>query len=155
MSRFLDLFRHDTPPPPGKIYADERSDLFPGVVAQSSRLKLWDREGGVPQAGAFLLIGVATWSGYDMKLLDLIEATEGGPETIGVFDAQECQSVDDFEKRIPGIGSVFQVPAVGLWQDGQLLASGWGHDGRKLVFLACHIDPARMAELLDHKSAPA
>jgi hypothetical protein len=155
MNRFLDLLWHDTPPPPGQIYADERSARFPNVVAQSQRLKLWGREEPVPEAGRFLLIGVATWSGYDMKLLDLIEQTPGGPEVVGVFDTAECKSDEDFEKRIPGIGSVFQVPAVGLWEGGKPGARGWGHDGRQLVFRSFGLDPDRMSELLDPRPAPA
>lgn len=155
MNRFLDLFRYDTPPPPGQIYADDRSALFPKAVARSTRFRLWGPDEPIPTTGTFLLIGVATWSGYDMKLLDVLEQTPCGPDQIGVFDVQECQSAQDFEKRIPGISDVFQTPAVGLWHDGQLLASAWGHEGRKLIFRACRIDPERMGELLDPRSVSA
>src|SRR5438270_3756832 len=109
MNRFLDLFRHDTPPPSGQIYADDRSALFPRAVAQSPRLKLWGRDDPVPATGRFLLIGVATWSGYDMRLLDVVEQSPGGPDVIGVFDTAECKSDADFEARIPGIGDVYAV----------------------------------------------
>ncbi|HET6575161.1 MAG TPA: hypothetical protein VFG68_16255 [Fimbriiglobus sp.] len=155
MSRFFDLFRHDTPPPPGQIYADDRSALFPDVVRQSPRLRLWCRDEPAPGVGRFLLVGVATWSGYDMKLLDLIEQTPDGPEVVGVFDTAECKSDADFEARSPGIGTVYQMPAVGLWEDGKLVARGWGHEGRLIVFRACGIDPDQMRELLDPRSVSA
>jgi hypothetical protein len=155
MNRFLDLFRHDTPSPPGEINADERSAQFPEVVSQSPRLKLWGKDEAVPATGQFLLVGVATWSGYDMKLLDVLELTPDGPDVIGVFDTAECKSHEDFEKRIPGIGEVFGMPVAGLWEDGRLVAKGWGHEGREIAFRACGIDPARMHELLDPNTAPA
>jgi hypothetical protein len=155
MSRFFDLFRHDTPPPPGQIYADDRPVLFPDVVKQSPRLKLWGRDEPIPEVGRFLLVGVATWSGYDMKLLDLIEQTPDGPEVVGVFDTAECKSDADFEARIPDIGTVYQMPAVGLWDDGKLVAHGSGHVGRLVVFRAFGLDPAGIGTLLDTRSVSA
>jgi hypothetical protein len=154
MNRFFELCLRVTPPPPGKIYADDRSDLFPGVVAQSPRLKLWRRGDPVPEVGRFLLVGVATWSGYDMKLLDLVEQSPDGPEVVGVFDTAECKSDADFETRIPGINTVYQMPAVGLWEDGKLVAQGWGHEGRLIVFRAFGLDPGRISELLDPRPIP-
>jgi hypothetical protein len=154
MNRFFDLFRHITPPPPGATYADERSDLFPEVVAHSPRLKLWGRDEAVPSTGRFLLVGASTWSGYDMKLLDVLEQAPDGPDVIGVFDTDEYGSHDDFGKRIPDIGDVYGTPAVGLWEGGRLVAKGWGHEGREIAFRACSIDPARMRELLDPGFVP-
>lgn len=155
MNRFLELFRHHTAPPPGQIYADDRSVLFPEVVSHSPRLTLWGKNDSVPATGRFLLVGVATWSGYDMKLLDALEQTPGGPDAIGVFDTTDCQSNDDFEARIPGIGAVFQMPAVGLWENGMLVARGSGHEGREIAFRACGIDPARMSEVLNLHPIPS
>lgn len=155
MNRFLKLARHVTPPPPGAIYADDRSILFPNVVSGSPRLRLWRAGAEVPTTGLFLLVGVATWSGYDMKLLDLIESAPNGPDGTGVFDVNGCRTAEDFEQYIPGLGSIYLTPAVGLWQDGHLTASGCGHEGRKIVCRAFGIDPARLPELLDPKSVPA
>lgn len=155
MNRFFDLFRHETPPPPGKIYADDRSDLFPALVSGSPRLTLWAYGAPIPSTGRFLLVGVATWSGYDMKLLDILEQSIGGPDVIGVFDTAECKSDEDFDARIPGIGTVFQPPVVGLWEQGKLIAYGSGHEGQDLAFRVCGIDIARMSELLDPHRVPA
>jgi hypothetical protein len=155
MNRFFDLFRSQTPPPPGAIYADDRSVLFPGVVTNSTRFKLWEQGESVPPVGRFLLVGVATWSGYDMKLLDVLEQTTTGPNVIGVFDIADCKSDHDFETRIHGIGPVFQTPVVGLWEDGKLVARGSGHEGRLLTFRACGLDPAQIGTLLDTHGVPA
>lgn len=155
MNRFAELFRRRTAPPPGQIYADDRSAVFPEVVSHSPRLRLWDKNAGVPSSGRFLLVGVATWSGYDMKLLDVLESTPGGPEVIGVFDTADCRSNEDFEARIPGIGTVFQTPVVGLWENGHLVASASGHAARKIAFEACSIDPERIHEVLSVQPASA
>ena len=66
-----------------------------------------------------------------------------------MFDTADCKSNEDFETRIPGIGAVFQMPAVGLWEDGKLVACGSGHEGRQIAFRACGIDPDRMSEHLE------
>lgn len=149
MNRFLDLFKHDAPLPPGQFYADDRSARFSVEVARSPRLTLWAKHDAAPTTGRFLLVGVATWSGYDMKLLDALEHSVGGPDVIGVFDTAECKSDEDFESRIPGVGPVFQTPVVGLWEQGKLVAKGSGHLGQDLAFGVCGIDIARMTELLD------
>jgi hypothetical protein len=155
MKRFLELFQRRTTPPPGQIHADDRSVLFPEVVSRSPRLTLWGKNDAAPAIGRFLLIGVATWSGYDMKLLDALEQTPDGPEVIGVFDTAGCKSNEDFEARIPGLGMVLQTPAVGLWEDGKLLARGTGYEGRLVALRACGIDATRMKELLDPRPIPA
>ncbi len=154
MNRFLELFRHETSPPPGKIHADERSALFPRVVESSPVLELWAAGRAIPTRGSFLLLGVATWSGYDMKLLEEIEAAR--PDSVGVFDIDEAQS-DDFSDRIPGLVGVAQGPVAGLWKDGRLIEFGSGHDAREIAFRACHLNLDKIADRLDpfgHVSNP-
>ena len=111
---------------------------------------LWGKNDAIPIIGRFLLVGVATWSGYDMKLLDVLEQTPGDVDEIGVFDTAECQSDEDFEARIPGIGPVFQVPVVGLWHDGKLVAHGSGYRGCEVIaFHVYRIDPSGLSKMLD------
>lgn len=149
MNAFHDLFQHRASPPAGQIYTDDRSVHFPEVVAHSARLTLWNEEDLRQSSGRLLLLGVATWSGYDMKLLDAIEQSQEGPDLIEVFDAADCKTKDDFERRIPGIGTAFQMPVVGYWENGKLVARGSGHEGREIAFRACGIDPQLIGELLD------
>ena len=153
MNAFHELFRHQSLPPQGQIFADERSVLFPEVVAHSSRLTLWERHEAPPTSGQFLLVGIATWSGYDMMLLDAIERSTGNPDAIGVFDTAHCKSNEDFEAWIPSIGIVYQSPVVGLWDNGKLVARGSGHEGREIAFRACGLDPECIRELLDPRTA--
>lgn len=144
MTRFMELFRRQTPPPPGDIYADDRSEVFPDVVRDCPRFKLWDPTDAVPSRGTHLLVGTATWSGYDMKLLDLLAQAAGGPAVIGVFDTNDCRSIEDFRRRIPGIELPYQTPVVGVWRDGRLEAAEWGYKGRQLAAQVCEVSEAEL-----------
>src|SRR5207248_1352338 len=72
MSRFEELFRTVDRPVGDHFPPDRRGKLFPGVLAQSQRLRPWVAGQPAPRGGRYLLIGVVTWSGYDMALLDRI-----------------------------------------------------------------------------------
>jgi hypothetical protein len=148
MNRFVELFRHKTPPPPGKIYADERSDLFPEVVSGSTTLTLWDRADGIPTTGHFLLIGVATWSGYDMNMLDHIERVipERPNVRVRVFDTDTFKTPEEFEAVFPGIGSIHHTPAVGYWIDGHLIDRDCGYAGRELIARVLELDARPLHE---------
>ncbi len=43
-----------------------------------------------------------------------------------VFDVLDCQSMGDFEKFLPGIGSVTQSPVAGVWVGGKMVARQTG-----------------------------
>ena len=154
MNRFLKLFRRETPAPLGQIYADDRSAVFPSIVAESLDIELWPRNRSTPATGTFLLIGVETWSGYDMKLLDEVEHAIDKPDVVGVFDMQEAQSPDDFDSRIPGLRDVVQGPVVGLWKDGQLIESGSGHSAQNIVFKSCGLNPDDIPDRLSTNLKP-
>jgi hypothetical protein len=79
-----------------------------------------------------------------MKLLDLLEPAAGGPAVIGVFDVNDCRSLDDFHRFIPGLDLPYQTPVVGVWRDGQLVATGWGYIGRKLAAEVCAVSAAEL-----------
>ena len=147
MSRFFDLFRYHTPPPRGRSTPTTGPccSRMGGEVATTEVLGPGDP---VPGVGRFLLIGVATWSGYDMKLLDALRADAGGPDVIGVFDTAECQSDDDFEPRVPGIGT--GVPDARRWAVGGRYARRTGIRPRGTVdrFPGNDLDPGRMSEIL-------
>src|SRR5262245_8726277 len=104
MTAFFDLFagcsRPENRPPPE--WADRR---FPDVV-QASPLRLWRPGDPIPRKEMRLLLGVATWSGYDMRLLDIIsEAMRRDPvdgPIVELFNAADCKAPDDFQKYIPG-----------------------------------------------------
>ena len=86
------------------------------------------------------LIGVAFYSLPDMELLDQLVSTfreknlsHKEPEPILVFDVLRCKTMRDFELLIPGIGSVYHTPVVGIWKEGQLVEKSAGAEGRMLL----------------------
>lgn len=144
MNRFSELFWSRRELPPGDQQACVRR-TFSAVVAQSP-FHLWSPGMPVTGDGRRLLLGIASYSEYDMRLLDLLEsALDGGAagETVqvDVFDVLDCTNMTDFEHYIPGIGSVLQTPVVGVWVDGVLQAKGTGAEAReKLVVEPFHLD---------------
>jgi len=118
--------------------------LFPSVVKASRKFHLWAKTDEVPDAGTRLLIGVATWSRYDMDFLDIIEEVEFGPICIDVFDIDQIQSIADLHEFFPHASPISQSPIVGLWSNGYFVEFAHGHFGREIVARACGIDKALM-----------
>lgn len=155
MNTFHDLFRQPTRAVNGAFPADRRRELLPQLVARSRKLHLWAPGQPTSEVGPRLLIGVATWSGYDLNLLDLIEESTHAPIRIDVFDIDGCQSLTDLEQFIPNVDIGPQTPFVGLWRDGTLVEQASGHSGRQLVARECGLDPAdvdaRLGSVLSRK----
>jgi hypothetical protein len=134
MTSFFDLFvRHSSDPSvrDDPTWADRQ---FPDLVA-SSPFHLWRPGDPIPEQGVRHLIGVATWSGYDMRLLDVIaEAIRLNAlnlPAIDVFNTADCQSAEDFARYIPGLNEVSHTPVWGFWRDGQLYSFVQGHSARE------------------------
>jgi hypothetical protein len=108
-----------------------------------SHLKLWRLDDPVTNLPRRVLIGIATWSRYDLKLIDsLVESlnwARAADEQIYVFDVDEVVHLDPqasrhgFERYIPGIGKVFNSPVVGIWENGVLRQKATGSEARKLI----------------------
>lgn len=96
----------------------------------------WEPGDPVPATGRRLLLGVAIWSGYDLRLLDLVDAALSAAPShlvVDVFDMDAAREPDWFEPFIPGIGDVCTTPVAGLWEAGPLVRRGAGHEARKIV----------------------
>lgn len=155
MTSFLKLWREWRFDSDRLEVIDSRSERFPSVVRDHQNLRLW--KPGMPfgTEGIRLLIGVVTWSGYDMLLLDMtverMDQTRLPGMQVDVFDMDECDSEDRIREYVPGIRKVAQPPVVGLWQLGHLRRSESGHSARELVEDTLEIDSrmfdARAAEL--------
>lgn len=154
MNAFRSLFRTLRPMIGDRLSPDTRRQLFPEVVKQSRRFHLWRPGDPFPEIARRLLIGVATWNGSDMVLLDMIEesndASGPAPLQIDVFDLDSCRNPDEIQKIIPGIGLVTQSPAVGYWIDGSLKEKGTGHTGRYLITTLCDLDPIELQNRMDN-----
>jgi hypothetical protein len=144
MNVFFDLFirngaRADWQSDP--YWADRE---FPSAVAVSP-YHLWRPGDAVAPAARRLLIGVATWSGYDMRLLDALAdafpANGTGAMRIDLFNTAECRSQQDFQGYIPGLDDVLQTPVVGVWRQGRLTDVAQGFHARELAAREVGIDP--------------
>jgi hypothetical protein len=139
MNTFHDLFRQPTRRAGAGFPPDRRRELFPGFVERSPRLRLWVPGQSIPAQGSFLLLGVATWSGYDMNLLDLIEGTPDTGIHVEVLDVDTVSSAEALARLFPGV-ALLQTPFVGYWLDGKLTESASGFEGRKLVARVCGLN---------------
>jgi hypothetical protein len=121
-------------------------------LVESTDLRLWRPGQPIEANGRRLLIGVATYSVHDLKLLDLVQShltsqsqngnvrfAAGIALSVDVFDILDCRTPDDFEKYVPGVGPVSQTPVVGLWADGELTENAFGYDGRMLIYRTCKL----------------
>lgn len=135
MTTFFDLFASHSS-------SDCRDDpagadrQFPAFVA-SSPFRLWRPGDPIATRDNRYLIGVATWSGYDMRLLDVLAealaAHPNDPPVVEVFNTADCRHEQDFDRYIPGIGVVSHTPVVGFWHNGELAASAQGHAAREFI----------------------
>ncbi len=143
MTHFHDLFRNRGRKPDNPFAPDRRSEYLPEVVA-ATPFRLWKPGEPITTVGRRLLLGVATWNGYDMALLDLIEdrvrAADPPPVRVDVFDTDTCLSLDAFQRYVPGVELGYQTPLVGYWVDGVLRESAWGYDGREIAIRVCGLD---------------
>jgi len=119
---------------PGLEQAAAREQL-PSMLAVSD-LRLWSPSMPISSTGERVLVGIVSWSVYDLQLLDRLQATMVRGErqaVIDIFDADDCNEPDDFERFVPGIGRAFHTPIVGVWHDGVKTSSAWGAAGRNLL----------------------
>jgi len=91
--------------------------------------------------GDKLRIGVAVWSGYDLRLLDLVNDAHPTGVVVEVFNIDEAFAAGVMEQYLPGSGEVLQVPAAGYWVGGQLKETATGYDARQLVGRVIGFDP--------------
>lgn len=115
--------------------AREADRVFPDVVRQSS-LRLFQPSEPMPASGIRILLGIATWSMYDLRLLDVIDTglTQLGRKNllVDVFNIGSLTQ-EELERLIPGVGPVFHPPVLGVWRDGILLAAASGGAARDRV----------------------
>jgi len=123
---------------------------FPAIVAESP-LRLWRPGDPILERGSRLLVGVATWSGYDMRLLDVVAKslcrTGASQPLVEIFNTAECRQPRDFKNYIPTLPTVTHTPVVGIWQDGELVWSGEGNAAREEV---AHRFQSGAAEIVDY-----
>ena len=107
MKRFSSLLEPRSEMSVGQQQRDAAEQL--AGLLRESRLQLWQPGDPVPNRGRRILLGVASYSLPDLALLDTLnEADEQGSiwPRLDVFNVLQCQSIQDFERYVPGIGKV-------------------------------------------------
>ena len=100
------------------------SEQFPIALKKAgvTQLHKEDQASGT-RASHVLIIGIATWSNYDLAILDLVpSASRTRDFLLLVFDTDECLNVDDIHRFIPEADVVKATPAMAEYRDGQVLA---------------------------------
>lgn len=139
MDQAVTSFRELLAPVPGEEPAEAQrraARLLPERLMRSA-MEWWPVDAVPHGTGNRLLIGVAVWSRYDLRLLDLLEEAfrdgRGAGIQVGVFDIDRFASPVELERLFPGIGTFHQTPVVGYWVAGELKEKASGFDGRQLV----------------------
>lgn len=119
------------------------------------QVDIWIPGDPIPADGDWLLVGVASWSGYDRRLVSLIESLSRAPSRIALFNADVCDSQESVRAYIPRIGFVHHTPIVGHWHDGELVESENGYAGRHLIYRVLGLDPKASDEYVLQRPAGA
>jgi hypothetical protein len=118
--------------------------LFPLFVEANSLMRIWALGDPIPIEGKHLLVGIATYSLPDLRLLDALTSKLSSSvrpdEYVDVFDTSVCKMMADFEKYIAGIGNIYQTPVIGLWEEGELVYKAWGAAAREWCLHRYEID---------------
>jgi hypothetical protein len=134
MTQFAGLLSKDMSAAPAQHYPDLSRRLTEAL--KNSGLGIWKRGDPIVVSGRRLLIGIAPYSIYDLRLLDAInDRTASGEisDRIDVFDILNCEKMTDLDSYVPGIGIAYQTPVVGIWIDGILKQKCSGHQARQLL----------------------
>jgi hypothetical protein len=127
MTMFHELLDNPNRCEPGPLQSAARR-RFPSIV-QKSHLGQRDPGDAIPSSGKYAIIGIATYSPDELRLLDEVETAYprwGTTSRVAVFDVMECKDMEDVKKHIPAFATVVQTPVVALWDGGKLVSAQTG-----------------------------
>jgi len=128
----------------------QHEDDFAYLLARSY-LRLWQPEDPIPEQGSYWLIGAATWSQYDMKLLDALTkamATRLLAERIDVFSYDDQEAGNYFLAHYTDGKPLYNTPIMAHWVDGKLIKVEQA--GLALRYVVDHFDLPR--SIMEHQS---
>ena len=155
MTRFQELLKPDLDATPGE---DQRraSLLLPDIVGES-HLLCWTIGSAMPASGTLILVLVATYSHYDLAMLDILdeEVSRRPPGdlsrsvTVHVADLQRYETAGQLAKDIPVIdGAILQTPVTAVWEDGAWRRSASGKPARDLVASTLGLSPDEFNQMV-------
>jgi hypothetical protein len=124
---FRELLDNPTRLEPGPLQRDVRH-RFPSII-QKSHLEQHVPGSPIPNSGKYIVIGVASYSRDELRLLDDLDAAYpewANASRVGVFDVLDCKDMNDMRRHLPIFMMVAQTPVVALWDNGNLVASQTG-----------------------------
>jgi hypothetical protein len=136
MIRFFDSFSAIKPAVPESNGCRVDTDRSLRELIAQTPMRIWRPGDPVSARGTRILIGVAPWNGYDMRLLDIINewlSQHSGTLLFEVFNADSILDQQQFRDFVPEIREVFHTPVVGVWLEGRLVECGEGFIGREIV----------------------
>jgi hypothetical protein len=136
MNTFFDLFARMPAPAPGAAVSTAEHEFE--ELVKASPCRLWHPGDTISERGLRILLGVAPWSGYDMRLLDVIIERLSGAEPaaahVDVFSTGAWQTRSDVKRYIPKMRpEVLQTPVVEVSNNGAVTATKQGYEARELV----------------------
>jgi hypothetical protein len=104
-------------------------------IIEGAGLRRWRPGDPIRPYGQRLLVGLASYSIYDAELAqELIDhMSSDSPLTVEVFNVEDVSSMGEFQQYVSGIGSVYQTPVVGLWEENKVIRIAQGFEARSLV----------------------
>ena len=115
-----------------------------------SNLHFWNLGDAIVSNGTRFLLGVVTWSLYDLRLLDALNLalSEGNrTEHIDIFNLDSCQTKEEVLLFVPNLGKMIHPPVVGVWRDGQQVQQNWGAAGRDILVETFALDGKEIVSL--------
>jgi len=149
MNRFFDLIAAPASFSPEKGFRSDADRLFPEIVRRS-HFHWWNPGDAIQATGMRILIGVATWSGYDLKLLDavndVLQSKLPSPIQVDVMNVGLVPDSTELHRCFPGASDFVQTPFLGVWNDGQVQMFRQGHHAIRELSLLFHVNPDEIAE---------
>jgi hypothetical protein len=135
MRHFRDLLKPEPNVSPGEQQQHAAAAL-PDTIAES-HMRWWKtREVNVCH-GKCLLLGIGSYSQYDLTLLDLMEEflAEGRSDQVPIYvvNVADYTSREQLAVDFPGLGPGSQSPMAAVWEAGSLKKVASGKMARELV----------------------
>jgi hypothetical protein len=153
MSTFAEILQ----PVPGELPGDTQRrarDAFPRKLA-ASRFGLCSPS-EIATAESAIVIGIATWSQYDLHLLDYLDSVleETAGETLFIVIDVDAFPLDELHQHLPHDPRPLGTPLVAYWEAGRFVESACGYAGRQLIYRELGLNVAEAEQFVAQRHSP-
>lgn len=145
MKKFEDLLYYNVP-----WAAPEELDREFSFRLTKSNLHLWNLGDPIVSEVTRILVGIVTWSVYELRLLDALNEALSGEnrtERVDIFDLDLFPTQEKISAFVPNIGRIIHPPIVGIWQDGKQILQASGPAGRDILIEKFALDREKIVSL--------